>query len=153
MKSLKKILKQTPIFLHNWKSKIDVISDFDNIYMTSDEYNAETAPYQNVEIWLSRKAEMKVAIEEWKPINILFASYGQSNYSADAFVLFERDKKLFEVNCSHCHCSFYGLEGKWSPEETTLEAIEHRLIKGSMGTDSYSDNEFAKELKEFLGIS
>ena len=94
---------------------------------------------------------MKDAIEKWKPINILFASYGLDNYSGDAFVLFERDGQLFEVNGSHCSC--YGLEGQWSPEDTTLEALEFRLLKGTFGTDSYSDNEFAKELKDFLGVA
>lgn len=151
MKKLNKILKQEPIFLHNWENKIDVISDFDDIYMSSKEYNAKVAPYPNVKSWLSKKSRMKVAIEEWKPINILFASYGQDNYSGDAFVLFERDKKLFEVNGSHCSC--YGLEGQWSPEETTLEAIVLRLSNGKMGVDDYSGNEFSKELKEFLGVA
>ena len=44
------------------------------------------------------------------------------------------------------------LEDQWEPEETTIEALAHRLINGTMGTDLDSDNEFAKELKEFLGI-
>lgn len=150
MKKLNKILKQEPVFLHNWKNKIDVISDFEDIYTSSKEYNAEIAPYSNIISWLYKKARMKVALEEWKPINILFASYGENNYSGNAFVLFERDKKLFEVNGAHCSC--YGLENQWSPEETTLEAIEFRLSNGKMGVDDYSGNEFSKELKEFLGV-
>jgi hypothetical protein len=36
-------------------------------------------------------------------------------------VIFEKDGKLWEVNGSHCSC--YGLEGQWQPEETTWEAI------------------------------
>ncbi|MES2382639.1 MAG: hypothetical protein V4538_16440 [Bacteroidota bacterium] len=151
MKTLDEILKQEPVYLHNWKTKIDVISDFDDIYMSDDEYKAETAPYANVKIWEEKKAKMNEAIELWKPINILFASYGEDNYSGDAFVLFEQDGNLYEVNGSHCSC--HGLEGQFTKEETTIEALNHRLTKGTLGQDTYSDNEFALELKDFLGIA
>jgi hypothetical protein len=151
MKNLETIFKQEPVYLHNWQTKIDVISDFDDIYMSDAEYKAETAPYANVKVWEEKKAKMKAAIEQWQPINILFASYGTDNYSGDAFVLFERDGKLFEVNGSHCSC--YGLEGQFDAEETTIEALRHRLIEGKMGQDDYSGNEFANELKQFLGVA
>ncbi len=150
MKTLDEILKQPPVYLHNWQEKIDVISEFDDIGMNGKEYRAESAPYPNVELWVERKAKMDKALKEWEPINILFASYGCDNYEGGAFVLFERDGELFEVNAGHCSC--YGLEGQFSPELTTLEALAYRLTNGSMGTDSYSDNEFAKELKIFLGL-
>jgi len=151
MKSLQEILKQEPVYLNNWKTKIDVISDFEDIYLSDAEYNAEQPPYKNVEMWEEKKEAMKIAIEKWKSTNILFASYGEANYSGDAFVLFEREGKLFEVNGSHCSC--YGLEGQFEPEETTIEAIKYRLIEGTLGVDDYSDNEFAKELKKFIGIN
>lgn len=150
MKTLEEIIKQKPVYLNDWKTKIDVISDFDDIYMSEDEYNADKAPYANIQIWEEKKLKMKNAIEKWKPINILFASYGQANYSGDAFVLFERDMKLFEANGGHCSC--YGLEGQFDPEETTLEALQHRLIEGGLGKDDWSGNEFSNELKDFLGI-
>jgi hypothetical protein len=38
-------------------------------------------------------------------------------------------------------------------EDTTLEALNHRLIEGKLGVDDYSGNEFHEELKEFLGIA
>lgn len=150
MKNLKQILKQEPVYLHNWKTKIDVISDFEDIYMSDAEYMAEAPPYKNVEYWEEKKRKMKSAIEKWMPINILFASYGTDNYSGDAFVLFEREGRLFEVNGSHCSC--YGLEGQFDEEETNIEALTHRLVEGKMGQDDYSGNEFANELKKFLGI-
>ena len=64
---------------------------------------------------------------------ILLASYTYENYTGDAFVLFERDGKLFEVNGSHCSC--YGLEDQWEPEETTKEALLARnWYHGDSGT-------------------
>ena len=77
--------------------------------------------------------------------NILFAYYEQANYEGSAFVLFERDGQLYEVNGGHCSC--YGLEGQWDPEETSVEALEHRIREGGLGSDNYNDYErFDQEL-------
>ena len=150
MKTLNAILKQEPVFLHNWKEKIDVIGDFEGINLTAEEYKAQVSPYANNEYWLEKKAKMEKAIEEWKAINLLFSSYGKDYYSGDAFVLFEKGGKLFEVNGGDCSCC--GLEGQFSPEPTTIEALSFRLTNGTTGTGRYSDNEFATELKTFIGL-
>ncbi len=153
MKTLKKIIKQAPIYLHGWveDGKIGVISEFNQLYISKKEYEATEAPYANVESWLQSKDLVKKYLKEWENINILFASYGQDNYSGEAFVLFEQDGKLYEVNAGHCSC--YGLENQWTPEETNIEALKHRLINGNMGRDNYSGNEYANELINFLGIN
>jgi hypothetical protein len=83
-------------------------------------------------------------------VNILFASYTYENYSGEAFVLFEQDGKLFEVNGGHCSC--YGLEGQWAPEETTIQALTYRLTEGRMGQDSWDGNQYGNELKEFIEV-
>jgi len=150
MKNLSEILKQDAVYLHNWSCKIDMIGDFENIYMSAKEYFAEQSPYPNIERWNESKIEMSKAIDRYKDINILFASYGTDNYSGDAFVLLEKDGKLCEVNGGHCSCM--GLEGQFAPEETTFEAISFRLLNGSLGCDEYSDNLFSNELKEFIGL-
>lgn len=150
MKELNDIIEQKPVFLHQWTDKIDLISDFEDIYLSSEEYHAKESPFPNVSLWDERKDAMNKAIKEWESRRILFASYGYENYQGDAFVLFEQDGKLYEVNGSHCSC--YGLEGQWDAEETTVEAIAHRVEKGTLGQDEYSGNVFVNELKEFLGI-
>lgn len=81
-------------------------------------------------------------------VNILFASYGYANYSGDAFILFEKEGGLFEVNGSHCSC--YGLEGQWEPTPVSIEELEHRLKNGRLGQDDWCGNQFADELKVFL---
>jgi hypothetical protein len=87
-------------------------------------------------------------------VQILFAHYEAADYSGDCFVLFEKAGRLYEVNGSHCSC--HGLEGQWEPEETSAEAIRHRITEGSLG---YADNDeasypmrtpFAKELLAVL---
>lgn len=78
-------------------------------------------------------------------VDVLFATYTYENYSGNAFVLFEKEGKLYEVNGGHCSC--YGLEGQWLPEETTIKDLERRLYEGRLGVRYDDENEFAEELK------
>lgn len=150
MKTFDEIIKQEPIFLNIWTHKIDVIGDFEDIYLTYEDYIAEEPPYGDKNYWLEKKALMDKAIEKYEDINILFASYGCDDYDGDAWVLFEQDGALFEVNGSHCSC--YGLEGQWEPERVSLKELEHRLLNGAFGEDKWTGNNFKKELCEFLGV-
>lgn len=81
--------------------------------------------------------------------NILFAWYGYGCYDGSAFVLFERDGRLYEVNGGHCSC--FGLEDQWEPEETSVEVLMHRIDNGSLGDDGYSSGGyFGDQLKDVL---
>lgn len=62
---------------------------------------------------------------------ILVANYETPPYEGYAFVLYTRDGRLFEVNASHCSC--YGLEGQWQPEETSWESLLMRPASGYNG--------------------
>lgn len=66
----------------------------------------------------------EVSIEEQQGVTILYADYECGNYEGWSFVLFEKDGKLYEVNGSHCSC--YGLEGQWGPEEVLIEELLRR---------------------------
>jgi hypothetical protein len=99
--------------------------------------------------WSSKEAVERDFETSLADVNILFASYTWLNYSGDAFVLFEKEGKLYEVNGYHCSC--YGLEGQWEPEETNPQALKHRLYEGRMGQDDYAGNNYAQELIAFLG--
>ena len=126
MKKLEEIIKQHPIYLNDWEhdKNTGIIRDFELI--------------------------KDMTYEEIGKLKFLFASYSYENYSGDAFVLLEKDNELYEVNGGHCSC--FGLEGQFKLESTSLEALEHRLIKGTMGEEDYCGNVYSKELKEFLGI-
>ena len=52
---------------------------------------------------------------------ILFASYEQGGYDGDSLVLYRRDGKLYYNSASHCSC--YGLEGQWNPDEVIPEQL------------------------------
>lgn len=103
------------------------------------------------------KSDFKIGDDALVGVEIILASYTYEDYSGDAFVLFRKDGQLFEVNGGHCSC--YGLEGQWEPEETSVEALRHRLA-GNFGTTYVCDgkgtrkNVFAAELSAALaGIS
>jgi hypothetical protein len=120
MKSVREILAQEPVFLGAFKSQEDVMAKF-----------------------------FYGGLEQPKGIRVLFAVYEQGSYEGEAFVLFASERKLFEVNGSHCSC--FGLEGQWSPEAVNLDALGHRLEEGAWGT--YYGSEACVLLKEFIGAA
>ena len=65
---------------------------------------------------------------------VILASYTYEDWSGEAYVLFRKHGKLYEVHGSHCSC--YGLEDQWEPEETTREAILHRIDIGTWGKET-----------------
>lgn len=79
-------------------------------------------------------------------MNLLIAVYTYESYSGKAFVLYEQDGKLFEVNGSHCSC--YGLsEVGWDPEETTWPAL---LIRDFTDDWFYGDDNPWNKLNDLI---
>ena len=135
----------TAIYLGEWKDGgfISMVADFSDIYMTTAEFEAETAPYANESYWREKKAALAAALasDQFQNLTILVADYDTPPYEGDAFVLFERDGGLYEVNGGHCSC--HGLEGQWEPEATTAEAMNHRLANATYGR--FHDNQEFRE--------
>lgn len=94
--------------------------------------------------------EFQVDESELADATVIFAAYTYEDYSGSALVIFQRDGKLFEVHGSHCSC--YGLEGQWDPEETSMEALRMREVAsyGFSGDleDLFVDLVFEKEVLE-----
>lgn len=78
--------------------------------------------------------------------DVIIAAYGRDWLGGDAFVLFRRDGKLFEINADHCSCR--ELDGQWRPEETTWHALRHRLR--TAGDDTFGTPEAADALRALL---
>jgi hypothetical protein len=66
--------------------------------------------------------------ERFRDVCPLFATYDCEAYEGSASVLFIEKGKIWAVFGSHCSC--YGLEGQWDPEDMPLSAIQHILEKG-----------------------
>ena len=61
--------------------------------------------------------------------SIVIAWYRYEDYEGSAYVLAEKDGKLFECEAAHCSC--HGLEECWNPSEVTVAYLEQRLLKGN----------------------
>lgn len=86
-----------------------------------------------------------------KDINIILASYAYIEDGwGNAFVLFLQHGKLWEVNASHCSC--YGLEGQWEPEEADIQELRHRIHKGRLGDVDDGAGRFREELIAVLDM-
>lgn len=46
---------------------------------------------------------------------MLWAEYDNGGYEGSAIVIYRQGDKVFEVSGGHCSC--YGLEDQWAPEE------------------------------------
>lgn len=113
-------LKGFNIFLGNWDDEQDIINDFE---LEQNELNGAF---------------------------VLLAEYTTGGYEGSAFVLFERNGQLYEVNGSHCSCM--GLEGQWSPEETSADVLVHRIKAGNLGSDYYDGDVFGQKLLSMLEV-
>lgn len=79
--------------------------------------------------------------EEIEKYNILIAYESVGSWGCDSssfFLLQDKEtKKLYEVHGSHCSC--YGFEDQFKPEEATLEYLKSDHF--SFYTGGYDDNE------------
>jgi hypothetical protein len=70
--------------------------------------------------------EYKAAQEDVDFVATLIIATSETSSYEDVslFVFLGTDGKLYEVHGSHCSC--YGFEEQWQPEETTFEALAAR---------------------------
>lgn len=116
-----------PVYLHDWAN-----GQFDKM---KNDFVYE---------WGDPDSIPQSSFEQFQGIEVLLASYMDEGYDGHAFVLFRKDCKLYEVNAYHCSC--YGLENQWEPEETTIDTLVHRMTEGGFGKDYSEENVFANEL-------
>lgn len=62
-----------------------------------------------------------IDIAELKGVKVLYALREYGDYDGWCIVIFKRGRKLYEVHGSHCSC--FGLEEQWCPEETSVAAL------------------------------
>ncbi len=60
---------------------------------------------------------------------VIYAHYEQDSYDGYANVVFMSGSQFYYSEGSHCSC--YGLEDQWSPEEITIESILHMARHGT----------------------
>lgn len=76
-------------------------------------------------------------MKEPEPEEVIYAEYATGNYVGDAVVVYRNGDTYFTVEGGHCSC--YGLEGKWSPEQynkDTLIAAWEKAIPYGVGENA-----------------
>lgn len=68
---------------------------------------------------------------EPEPEQVIFAEYIDTCYSGSAVVVYRNGDKVYEVTGSHCSC--YGLEGQWDPDEYDIDIYRSALGRRSGG--------------------
>ena len=63
-----------------------------------------------------------------QPDEVIFAVYDQEMYEGSADVIYRNGERFYWVSGSHCSC--YGLEGQWDPEEYSAELLIAALRRG-----------------------
>ena len=92
--------------------------------------------------------DFNISDKEMENVRIIAATYDTGNYEGSAMVVFRKEGKLYEVHGSHCSC--YGLEDNWNPEETSYEALMDRYAKAEDYQRESYGNEFVDGLKKGL---
>lgn len=75
---------------------------------------------------------------------VLFAAYDVPNYEGYAMVIYIQNGKFYIVEGSHCSC--YGLENEWTPDEMPLEALL-RMADSGLGMLNKYNLEFKKSIR------
>lgn len=77
--------------------------------------------------------QFRFQMDERRPEEILIARYEQDSYEGKAVVLYRNGGSYFYVSGSHCSC--FGLEDQWEPEEYSLEILIAAIERA--GDDEY----------------
>lgn len=65
--------------------------------------------------WGSSISSRHQKVPATEPEDVLYAEYDNGGYDGSAIVIYRQGDKVFEVSGVHCSC--YGLEDQWTPEE------------------------------------
>ncbi len=78
--------------------------------------------FEGFDCWQDVQREFRMT--EPEPDEVLAALYETGSYEGSAEVIYRRGDKYYVASGSHCSC--YGLEGQWEPEEydkSTMKAV------------------------------
>lgn len=89
---------------------------------------------------VQRQFEMNVP----EPEQVIYAEYDQPGYDGWANVFYRIGDQFYWAYGSHCSC--YGLEGQWDPEEYDAQSLVHALRKGN----HWRLSENARQIEEFV---
>lgn len=96
------------------------------------------APSPFVENWAGKDwtaVQGAFRMDAPQPHEVLVACYDSESCEGCAHVLYRNGTSYFYVKGSHCSC--FGLEEQWDPEEYTLETLVSMLERSSGGIHGF----------------
>jgi hypothetical protein len=118
------------------------------IYDGFDNWAAVAGDFTGYYDWdEERKAKSLKEIPE--PEEVILAAYHQESYEGDAWVIYRNGDKYYTVDGGHCSC--YGLEGQWKPEEyPDAKTLFEALDKGDWSYSYGAKKEHYNAVKDLL---
>lgn len=108
----------------------------------------EGLPHDKLLHFIESDYEVEASQLEGIQILIAYQSTGSWGCDSSSFFLFQKEGKLFEVHGSHCSC--YGFEGQWKPEESSIAYLKSKQFGFSCGGyDDESDSNLQK-VKDYI---
>lgn len=77
--------------------------------------------------WDDVRREFEIDVSE--PDDVIYAEYDTPSYEGYANVIYRNGDRYYWVYGSHCSC--YGLEGQWDPEEYDGRSLIEALRRGN----------------------
>ena len=84
------------------------------------------------------------SIDMPEPEEVLLAIYEIDSYDGEAMVVYRQGNNYFLASGNHCSC--FGLENQWSPEEYDLETFKKVVERWAEGSRGSLTARFAKDL-------
>lgn len=109
----------------------------------ASEYNPKEGGYP----YETETAKLRAELDQYE-ILLAYESVGSWGCDSSSFFLLRKDGKLYQNHGSHCSC--YGFEGQWEPEETEVDALK-RQEYWSLGGYDNSPEENRAAIKNFIG--
>lgn len=113
------------------------------------KYLDEFESWEDVQKEFGEGYNRPLTIQE--PDGPVLAKYSWEGYEGDANVLYRDNDRIFYASGSHCSC--YGLEGQWDPEEYTVETLAGQVERACNSERPYPHGffkKFADEIKEMF---
>ena len=132
----------------------DAKKRIDQLQLRLGETGGNIKELQNLhvaEVWESYDLlEQRGILKDLQGSAILHHRYESEGYEGSAFTVYTKDSKIYEVHGSHCSC--FGLEDQWEPEETTIAALKLRVPDpGSNEKPSEYQQEVLSILNKLVG--
>ena len=95
--------------------------------------------------WQDVASDFRTTVPE--PEEVIFADYTYEDYSGNAVVVYRQGDRYYVVDGGHCSC--YGLEDQWKPEEyASLDILIGALSKGWLRNSDVLSVLIARRLPE-----